>query len=853
MSEYDELVPHMRRVHAAERDLRDLGVVWQMVESSAAISCPESAAAILPTLINTRQRFDSLQQRLIHQMASENHAALADELSARAQCAIDILVRNLFERTADVGFLATDDVIRDYCAAPSQDREGLRAAMVARLCDYQSKYTVYDDILLLSPRAEVLARLNGDTTPCTSSDPIVEQALKAQGHVERFAPTDLNPDPEQRAQPVLQYGHRICTAQGQVLGVLVLRFRFLDEMQRIFADMEDDHHQMALVLVGEDQRVIATNDEAHVPTGALMRRVPNAQMSLTAFAGREYLAVSCTTHGYQGYNGPGWRAQAMVSLLTAFRQRDDAQPAPANIPIENNELITICRDADAINRDLRRVVWNGRLACNEDEPDGTGRNGSDDGARLKAVLSQVNGAGSRTRARVDQATRDLYKTTLTRSRRQAADLARLAADIMDRNLYERANDCRWWALSPALQQALAAHAGPDILAEVLDHINSLYTVYSRLVVFDAGGTIRGVSRAGEMAQDVVGQAVDPQWLKSVQGLNDGQRYAVTAFTNTELHDHGDTYVFLAAIRAPGPAAPLLGGMAIVFHSAREFSAMLGEILGGRAGFAAFVDSQGRLIASSQPELTEGEAIGFSGDQAVIEHQGVHYACCRVRGKGYREFKQSDGYDNQVSAVVGLRLGAAERRRAALSDQPLLSPATSHRHATHEVAVFQVGAARYALPASALVEAVSPQGLVRTPTSHPLSLGLLEIRSQRRPRMLQVMCARRCFGVAYPSRATDGVVLVLRSPALPELPLVGLQVDDVLTVMAVQADQIHAVPQGMGAFAPWVQGMMDCDVQVGDHTEHVLVQMLDPARIATELLGPLFAGEGADAREALSFA
>ena len=52
MQDADELVPHMRRVQAAQRDLKDLGVVWQMVESSAAISCPEEADTILPTLIN---------------------------------------------------------------------------------------------------------------------------------------------------------------------------------------------------------------------------------------------------------------------------------------------------------------------------------------------------------------------------------------------------------------------------------------------------------------------------------------------------------------------------------------------------------------------------------------------------------------------------------------------------------------------------------------------------------------------------------------------------------------------------------------------------------------------------------
>ena len=58
MNDIDDLVPHMRRVQSAERDLRDLGVVWQMIESSAAIACPDEVAPILPTLTRTRERFD---------------------------------------------------------------------------------------------------------------------------------------------------------------------------------------------------------------------------------------------------------------------------------------------------------------------------------------------------------------------------------------------------------------------------------------------------------------------------------------------------------------------------------------------------------------------------------------------------------------------------------------------------------------------------------------------------------------------------------------------------------------------------------------------------------------------------
>ncbi|MFO0208779.1 MAG: hypothetical protein ACK54L_21980, partial [Betaproteobacteria bacterium] len=122
MVEIEDLITHMRRVQAAERDMRDLSLTWQMIEASAAISCPQDVQSILPTLTQTRERFDGLQRRLVESLASESLAELQDELAAKAQCVIDILVRNLFERTADVGFLATDEVLRGFCARDAAAR-----------------------------------------------------------------------------------------------------------------------------------------------------------------------------------------------------------------------------------------------------------------------------------------------------------------------------------------------------------------------------------------------------------------------------------------------------------------------------------------------------------------------------------------------------------------------------------------------------------------------------------------------------------------------------------------------------------------------------------------------------------
>jgi len=825
MSLVDDLVPHMRRVQLAERDLHDLGQLWQMIEAASAISCPSEVEGILPTLTRTRAQFGELQSRLVTQLGQETLAQLSDELASSAQCTIDILVRNLFERTADVGFLATDEVLRAFCAASAEQRAAQRAACVQRLAEYRAKYSVYDDVILLSTGGEILARLEAAQGLGASSDAIVAQAIARQGYVERFGATDLAVG---NAKALL-YAHRIDGPGGRCVGVLVLRFRSVDELQRIFASVGGNAQRIALLLLDEHDRVIVSNDDAHIPAGANLAPAREGEVALCAFAGREYLSVTCATRGYQGYRGPGWRARAMVSLLTAFRRADDANDdAQARVSLDNEALRAIQSEVDTINRNLRRVVWNGHVMAGDREGRSDGDRG--DAQRLKAVLEQVNGAGTRTRERVGIAIGDLYRTSLGRARHQSRELARLAADIMDRNLYERANDCRWWALSPLLQRLLAQPASAQGAAELnamLEHVNGLYTVYTRLVAFDAQGVVRGLSNEIVDAP-LLGSRIDDALLAATQSLADSQRYAVSAFAASPLSGGAPTYVYSAAVRAGGR---VVGGIAIVFNAEREFRAILDDVLGDRAGLAAFVGADGRVIASSAGALAIGSALAFDIAHGIAEHDGAHHAVAAIEAGGYREFKCEDGYRNQVRALVALRLGVVERRRHALHERGLKPLQSAARDARQRFALFQTGPGRYALPAAALLEARPLDGLVRTPGAVPHAAGLLEVPgADGTSCVVPVFCARSLFGVTRAARAGDGVVLVLRSPRDARRPLLGLRVDDVLDVADVGREHLQLPPQGLRQHAPALSGLLR--MAFGDEAGgEALVQVVDADALA----------------------
>jgi chemotaxis signal transduction protein len=166
---------------------------------------------------------------------------------------------------------------------------------------------------------------------------------------------------------------------------------------------------------------------------------------------------------------------------------------------------------------------------------------------------------------------------------------------------------------------------------------------------------------------------------------------------------------------------------------------------------------------------------------------------------------------------------------------LSAPPAHRRESALELAIFQVGAGRYAVPAQALLEAVPLTGLVRTPSNRQHAVGLLEVQRAERPRLVQVMCGRQLFGLHYPPRATDGVVLVLRSPQMPELAVLGLRVDEVLSALETDRSSVSPPPAGVSSFAPWVCGVLDCEVSSRQGKHRALVQVLDVERLLAQWL------------------
>src|SRR5690606_11098199 len=194
-------------------------------------------------------------------LVTEKVGNALEEIGTQAQYVIDIVVRNLYERTADVGFLATDRELCAFAAGLHPDTDAIRL----RLRAYRDIYTVYDEIILLDTRGNVLVQID-ETTPLEgSTDPLIWQTLACDTYVETFRATDLRPS---RKQALIYSRRMLHPDSGEPVGVLCLCFHFEAEMALIFQAHRDSEARANMLLLDAEDRVIASADELWIPVGA---------------------------------------------------------------------------------------------------------------------------------------------------------------------------------------------------------------------------------------------------------------------------------------------------------------------------------------------------------------------------------------------------------------------------------------------------------------------------------------------------------------------------------------------------------------------------------------------------------
>jgi Methyl-accepting chemotaxis protein (MCP) signalling domain len=237
------------------------------------------------------------------------------------------------------------------------------------------------------------------------------------------------------------------------------------------------------------------------------------------------------------------------------------------------------------------------------------------------------------------------------------DLSLNAIEIIDRNLYERTCDVRWWATDAAVVDAAADPTEPKrrFCNERLGVILNSYTAYLDIWVCDVQGKVLSNGRPERYPRVAGASVAHEPWFQKGLNTSSGDDFAVVDVASVGLLGGAATATYATAIRDEGRAngAPI-GVMAVHFDWTPQAQAIVDGVRLTPEERALtrvlLLDSQHRVIASSDKQgvLTEtfplraggkdrgtyqddqGNTVGFSITPGYETYRGLGWYGCIVQ-------------------------------------------------------------------------------------------------------------------------------------------------------------------------------------------------------------------------------
>lgn len=229
-----------------------------------------------------------------------------------AESLVQLIVRNLYERTADVRWWATDVALWRALADPTPEHLSHATERLAIIHRY---YSVYSDLVLVDSAGRAVANANPSFRPNVMrldyETAVWFRDAIATKSGDQYIADEVRQSRSQSGRQVLIYGTAVRAGgetNGAALGALGVYFDWEQQGATIVANeialSPAEKARTTVMLLDGQGRVIATTtpDLLFKPfrlhTGGLARgSYVDADGGLVAFA---------RTHGYQEYDGMGW-------------------------------------------------------------------------------------------------------------------------------------------------------------------------------------------------------------------------------------------------------------------------------------------------------------------------------------------------------------------------------------------------------------------------------------------------------------------------------------------------------------------------------------------------------------------
>jgi hypothetical protein len=295
-----------------------------LIESSRAGEAGRGFAVVASEVRNVSTEIEKVASALEGDVSADLNelkdigGAIIDQLRGQrlidlALNAIEIIDRNLYERTCDVRWWATDSAVVQCAADPANVELGSYAT--SRLGVILRAYTVYIDLWICDANGRVIANGRPDLYPKAVGCSVANEAWFREALATRsgddFAVADIAVCQELNNQPVATYAAAIrqdADMHGRPTGVLGIHFNWGPQAQTVVDGVrvsEEERARTRVMLLDRNFKVLADSKRQ----GVLVERI---ELSTGGAPTGTYVEKDGTvvafahTPGYETYRGLGW-------------------------------------------------------------------------------------------------------------------------------------------------------------------------------------------------------------------------------------------------------------------------------------------------------------------------------------------------------------------------------------------------------------------------------------------------------------------------------------------------------------------------------------------------------------------
>lgn len=305
-----------------------------LIEASRAGALGKGFAVVAHEVNDISQRISGIAQALNTSMAERITALnkVGENLVQSQRCAratdlalnmIDIIDRNLYERSCDVRWWATDSAVAEACETTTPETCAHASQRLGVILD---SYTVYLDLWVLDLNGRVIANGRPQRYPhvpgqdCRGAQWFRDALATRDGS--EFAVADIALEPRLDNQAVATYATAIREGgdvDGRPVGVLAIFFDWQNQSQGVVDGVrltDEEKPRTRCLLIDANHRVIASSDRRGILTERY--HLPRHTGDQGAHVREDGTIIGYSlTPGYETYRGLGWYGVIEQSPLRA--------------------------------------------------------------------------------------------------------------------------------------------------------------------------------------------------------------------------------------------------------------------------------------------------------------------------------------------------------------------------------------------------------------------------------------------------------------------------------------------------------------------------------------------------------